>query len=85
VKTPRTAPAEHAQRRVKPDDKFSSLDGKFSSITAVETLSATVGSAGSGLVKRVDALEKAPLGEVVVPVNNVRPILRAVVVVGAQV
>ena len=78
MKTPRTAPAEHAQRRVKPDDKFSS-------ITAVETLSATVGSAGSGLVKRVDALEKAPLGEVVVPVNNVRPILRAVVVVGAQV
>jgi len=62
VKTPRTAPAEHAQRRVNPDDKFSSLDGKFSSITTVETLSATVGSAGSGLVKRVDALEKAPSG-----------------------
>jgi len=71
------------------DDGFGILDGKFcnlddysSSITAVTALATTVGSASSGLVKRVDALEAAPSGAVVVPVN-VRPILRGAI--GAQV
>jgi len=64
------------------DGKFRNLDEYFSSITAVTALAATVGSASSGLVKRVDALEAAPSGAVVVPVN-VRPIFRDAV--GAQV
>jgi len=64
------------------DGKFRNLDDYFSSIAAVTALAATVGSASSGLVKRVDALEAAPSGAVVVPVN-VRPILRDAI--GAQV